>query len=379
MPGIVYILGAGASHGENLHALDDFPAAARSMARPPLVNGFFLRELWDEIGYDGATVEKDFPDAFGYIRHLKQIEDPPGEGAWRNVDLEEIFTFIELEREYRGQESDHGAKLTIIRNQLVRYISRILGCCTQYAFGEFSRVLANSLRDCDSILSFNYDLLIDQELRRQGNEKGTSHYLRFFRALFGENARPYPDSSTPWLRQGMFIKMHGSLSWIQCTNGQCPESSKIDPSGNTQDCLSRAIGIHGADESCPHCGSDTIPLLIPPLLRKPVGENWILRCAWGLARYRLEAADAVVIVGYSAPPSDFYAKWLLQSGVGVRGNRKVYVVNPSNAAGSGDHVEFARQMGTIFPYGYNAEFHTYAQISEVVRRVQDTLAASRAE
>jgi hypothetical protein len=370
MPGIVFILGAGASHGECLKRLDDRKRAARSTVTPPLIDGFFRRELWEEIGYDAAAVKDDFRDAFDYIRYLKRLDDPPGEGSWRAVNVEEVFTFVELEREYRGQESDYGAKLTLIRNQLVRYICRILGYCTQGVYGEFARILVSNLKDSDSVISFNYDLIVDTELRAAGNAGRSAHYLRFFEALFRESQPPYGDSSEQWLRQGMFLKMHGSLNWRQCTNLKCPESSRIDPSEKIEECLDRAIGIRRTEESCRRCGSETVSLLIPPLLRKPVADNWIFRSAWGLARYRLGLADAIVIVGYSAPASDFYSKWLLQSTVGVRGDCHVYVINPANSKDHPDYEDFGSRMSAVFPYGYDREFVRYEQIEKVTAKAR---------
>lgn len=370
MSGNVFLLGAGASYGERLQPLSDAPRVARSLITPPLIDGFFRRELWEELRYTAEAVYSDFRDAFEYIRYLKRIADPPGEGAWAKVDLEEVFTFVELEREFRGKESDEGARLTLIRNQLVRYISRILGLCTQNAFGEFSQILARSVGDSDSVISFNYDLLMDWEMRARANVQGGQHYLRFFSALFRENEPPYKDIFEHSLRQGMFLKMHGSLNWKQCTNDKCPESSRIDLTEGMQESLDRAIGIHQADESCRRCGGETISFLVPPLLRKPVGENWILRSTWGLARYRLSLANAVVIVGYSAPASDFYAKWLLQSTVGVREDCQVFVVNPANAEDSPTHKDFASRMEAIFPRGYHREFHSYEQISDVIAAVR---------
>jgi hypothetical protein len=322
------------------------------------------------MGYDKAAVEKDFRDAFDYIRFLKRITDPPGDGSWKTVNLEEVFTFIELEREYRGQESDHGAKLTLIRNQLVRYISRMLALCTQNVYGELARTLANSLVDSDSVMSFNYDLLIDAELRAATNQGSSQHYRRFFQALFSKDEPPYTTLNKAWFRRGMFLKMHGSLNWKQCTSSKCPESSKFDSSEETQECLDRAIGIHRTEELCHRCGSETIALLIPPLLRKPVADNWIFRSTWNLARYRLSIADAVVIVGYSAPASDFYSKWLLQSTVGIRRDCHVYVVNPANSKDHPDYEDFGRRMSAVFPCAYDGEFLRYEQLAHVIDKAR---------
>src|SRR6266852_602177 len=116
---VVYILGAGASHGDHFATLESAPPGAPTTgASPPLVNGFFAKELYDAMRYTGAEAEKDFPDAFAYIRKNKAITDHVGQGQWRKLDLEQIFTSIELEREFRSPESDEAAQAVLIRNQL---------------------------------------------------------------------------------------------------------------------------------------------------------------------------------------------------------------------------------------------------------------------
>jgi hypothetical protein len=44
-----------------------------------------------------------------------------------NLKLENIFTFLELNREFSNPESDLSAHWTLVRNALVHYTWRILG------------------------------------------------------------------------------------------------------------------------------------------------------------------------------------------------------------------------------------------------------------
>ena len=137
---VVYVLGAGASFGEKLIAPENCPAR-KVTATPPLIDGFFTQRLFENFKYPGKTAEADFLDAFKYIRWVKSLRDPVGEGAWNNLNIEEVFTSIELDREFQNPESDEGAKLVATRNQLIRYIWRIIANCTDNKYGEYARQL----------------------------------------------------------------------------------------------------------------------------------------------------------------------------------------------------------------------------------------------
>ena len=120
---------------------------------------------------------------------------------------------------------------------------------------------------------------------------------------------------------------------------------------------------------CLSCGSEMLPLLIPPLLHKPISDHGIIRSIWGLARQRLENASKLVVIGFSAAPTDFYASWLLRSTVGVRDGVEVFVVNPCNDPAAGGHVEFEQRMREIFPKGYNSNFCRFAEVDDLLAAV----------
>jgi hypothetical protein len=119
----VYVIGAGASHGELLKPLSGLATISSSSGhRPPMISGFFDKNLLDAIGYSQA--EREFQELIPHIRAARLLSDPFGEGAWKNLNLEEILTAIEIEREFQNPESDHGANLLVVRNGLIRYIRR---------------------------------------------------------------------------------------------------------------------------------------------------------------------------------------------------------------------------------------------------------------
>jgi hypothetical protein len=91
------------------------------------------------------------------------VEDRFGEGKWHTINLQEVFTALEVEPEFQNTEGDLGAHLLLARNELVRYIRRIIGFCTQGTFGNYYKALAETIHPNDSVITFNWDLLLDQE------------------------------------------------------------------------------------------------------------------------------------------------------------------------------------------------------------------------
>jgi hypothetical protein len=363
---IVYILGAGASYGEQLSLRQ---GAAQGLAArltpPPLVNGFFNAALYERLGYTAESASRDFREAFDYIRSLKHTNDAVGTGAWGTFDLEEIFTSIELERDFCDDQSDEYSALTLARNKLLRYIGRILALCTQGACGDHISHLANSLNREDSVITFNWDLLLDYELSPRG---GKWHYRTFFETVLRDFSFNGDPNFGPDLRHGMLLKLHGSLNWYRCTNKGCRRFSDVVFYEDVSWALDRLMGI--GPSICETCGSEMNPLLIAPLLKKPIKDESLFRSIWGVARRKLESATAVVVIGYSLPPTDFYSAWLLRSIQKHNPNARVFVVNPSNDPNHAEHAKFRQRMLAVFPGDYDATFTSFDQIEDIVRGIE---------
>jgi hypothetical protein len=370
---VVFILGAGASYGESLARIDRYPAApgGPTPTVPPMATGFFKEALFESIGYRGTDAERDYPAAFEHIRNSRLLNGPVGTVDWATIDLEQIFTSIELERTFSNPESDRAAQATLVRNQLVLYVQRILSMCTQYCYGRYYRRLAAALDVDDSVLTFNWDLLLDQEMLQTPDGAITPklQYNNFWVITSGANilSRGTPIISGTPGQQGLYLKMHGSFNWYSYSNLKCRYSTEMEMDIDTQLCLNRRMGI--AIPNCPSCGSEMLPVLVPPLLHKPIADNGIIRAVWGLARHRLQVASTVVAIGFSAAPTDFYAAWLLRSTVGVRDGVAVFVVNPSNDPASAASGAFTARMSEIFPKGFNSSFTMFSQMDEVLAAV----------
>jgi hypothetical protein len=180
-----------------------------------LTNGFFAGGLLHAIAYEQA--EQNFPEAMQYVRRTRLVEDRFGEGKWQTINLEEVFTALEVEPEFQNTESDLAAHLLLARNELIRYPRRVIGFCTQGTFGNDYKALAETINPNDSVITFNWDLLLDQEFLEPITGILTKQYSKFFttaQSPEGIRRRFGPG-------EGLYLKLHGSLNWFRCANGRC--------------------------------------------------------------------------------------------------------------------------------------------------------------
>lgn len=141
----------------------------------------------------------------------------------------------------------------------------------------------------DTIISFNYDLLIDDALRNL--EIPFSYGLSTDDANFltAEVCRPEPVAEDT-IR---VLKLHGSVNWAGPSKG----SEKL--------CIYDSYDeVRKKDQS---------PFLAPPTWRKILGGQ--LSVVWDKAVESLRTATRLFVIGYSIPPTDQHFKYLLAAGL----------------------------------------------------------------
>lgn len=147
----------------------------------------------------------------------------------------------------------------------------------------------------NTIISFNYDMLIEDALASQG--------YCFTYGFDGHD--PIPDSHCNMQggelpeRACYLLKLHGSINWSE---GGI-ESTDRD--------VKRYI-FTSFDELMEK-SQDRIPLILPPWWKKdPIG---IFGKIWETAVERLRTATRIIFLGYSCPATDQYVKYLLAAGL----------------------------------------------------------------
>jgi hypothetical protein len=360
----VFVLGAGASYGDTLV---DFGDDKETTCRIPLTNQFFRPEFLEgEI----EAIKRDYSDLLEYVKANWNNNWPLGSGRWEHLNLEDVFTSLAIENEFAPSDTDEKAKTQLRLNSLKKYIRKLIGRNSLNKYGKFTRQLVENLKTQDSIITFNYDLLIDEAFIRKHSGAGSLHYEKFSVKLLGRSLRD-PKAKPPRADQGLYLKMHGSLNWFLCTNNLCPNSEKPWVVTDVTHCL--AMSQHGVDYTCLYCAGLLTPYLIPPLLNKLVLRDKISRNIWSNALAILRSASKIVIIGYSFPATDFYSEWLFRTALKGFREVKVWVVNPLNDPQKGeDGNAFEKRMTGITGHRKITKYYKFDQINEVLEGVRST-------
>ena len=279
-------------------------------------------------------------------------------------------------RVFFGPDRSQGAESLILMLLLKQYIRHIL-CVTCQGPAKHSKMLLDSLCKFDSILTFNYDLLIDTILLNDRDK--ANHYANFHQELLGRPlAADYEgrdrDKGRDRDNKRIYLKLHGSLNWLQCTNRICRMANTIVVEGSGEkdidlDALARVCTTpYGRDwHNCRACHSAMTPLLIPPLLHKQIMDNGVIRSVWGHAFNRLASAARIVIIGFSFPATDFYAEWLFRNAARVNPGANVWILDPKNT-----DQDFQKRLQSIFRGNCRFDFKKFDEIGDLLRKLDRT-------
>ncbi|MFA6029521.1 MAG: hypothetical protein WC969_06695 [Elusimicrobiota bacterium] len=284
----VYLLGAGAS------AASDF--------RLPVMSGFFRDEDQDLLG------------AERFLRILYpriKLEE---------INLEEVLTFLDLATEGFGAKWAHYAGFDPYmereaRNAVDYYIHQRLKIPSGAVCSNHLR-LVKSLKKSDTILSLNYDLVADNAIwevspKTQHGELAHDSFLGRSHDLLQEMRTwggTWPTVRPASEGLGLFLKLHGSLSWVCCQTDGCPYRHQFFPSSPYFE--KKNLNLRGP---CANCGNPLATVIIPPVIGKSVQRFPKMGFIWNLAHRELIEADVVVVIGCSLPASDYVFRWLLRT------------------------------------------------------------------
>jgi hypothetical protein len=189
----VLILGAGASHGHGVTGAH----------KPPLCGGFFNHPI-------SGSLNRRYQELF------EHIEDTTGSDVRGkpNVDVEELFGKLESGWKLGGYQS----KETILRfgtpeasvcplDIFCGYLVDMIHLATKWLKKNscpfHTKIVKGWLKPGDTIISFNYDLIMDCSLKQIGLWHESSGY-----GLSERQDKTSPKSAI------MLLKPHGSLNWF---------------------------------------------------------------------------------------------------------------------------------------------------------------------
>jgi NAD-dependent SIR2 family protein deacetylase len=327
----VFILGAGFSWRAGAPLVRDFLDRARELFDDPLVDfEDYERAHFEEVfkfkrdmAQAREKVEMDLDDIeklFGLVemsyrlgecsretrdstvyliaKTLQLATHPPGRGGW-------TIRLI-LQRGFRGR-IDLAARPDVFQpeyeNPEPSYHADIYDYFASLIAGLFDDPSRQKTR-VGTVITFNYDLVIDDALRRLG--VGVDYHLPTDCFLESKMRTDANSCSV--------LKLHGSTNW-----GICPS------------CQRRGIILgekfSGAPsevrmQTCDRCpGRLFQPLLVPPSWDKSEYQE-IMKPVWRRAVEELRLATRIFVIGYSAPEVDAFFQYLLT--LGLSGNHSLF-------------------------------------------------------
>ncbi|SEL43307.1 hypothetical protein [Nitrosovibrio tenuis] len=307
----VIIIGAGASidasHSKLPGAANFFGCIRR---HPELNNELQSRQLQDALT---SLLPLSMSD-LGSLRALDKL------------NIEDLFTLASLEAEMDSNDKRVGHLTELIRKTIVTCSKEVK------TGGNYSNFVRDILKEQTSVISFNWDTLLDEALPDYF-APGTSikktpglhwEFLRICTAETSVNSfysedRPPPQKT--FVAKPAYLKLHGSIDVVVCKNDQC--RNYLLPF-RVADCT----GAH----HCQDCYEKVAPFIVPPVQNKPIRQFHHIRRAWMLASKLIQQAEEVIVWGYSLPVTDHWSRWLMGHVWSPEARcRKLIIINPEVA------------------------------------------------
>jgi hypothetical protein len=181
------------------------------------------------------------------------------------------------------------------------------------------QAFAKIVRAGDYIITFNYDVALENELIAAQKFRAKNGYGKAFQGVWDE-----PDSEVTML------KLHGSINWIAVLFGGATEGYSAfrnslgqRPFVDNVDSAFPAYPPRVLDTSFPGGGvsGGGTSLVLPTYEKRyvvatSVGDEWGLfyESLWGEAADAIERSQRIVMIGYSMPSADRRSRALLLSG-----------------------------------------------------------------
>ena len=230
------------------------------------------------------------------------------------LDVEGLFTDLDLGR---------GAFRTLTEDQQKRLNGRICRClgdyiksiCKQRRGAPLYEAFAHRIEKGDVVVTFNYDVSLENELVRAQKFRVRNGYGSSLEADWDE-----PDSDVT------VLKPHGSINWIAllfggATGGPRHVSNSLGerPFVDNVDSVFPDYPSRVLDKTFSGGGVAPLATLILPTyekefsVRTSLGTEWIpfYESLWSQAAESLERSDRIVIIGYSMPDADYRSRALL--------------------------------------------------------------------
>jgi hypothetical protein len=322
--GIVVVLGAGATRGASF-------VKPGFGCQPPL-NADFFTQLQRVVAakHQGVVTE--------VLRDVVALY-----GSNFDLTLEQYFTqletLIEMTKLVDLKKPKYSeSRLEGMRRRLLNAVSAVLeesadvtkrSSKARLEPCEHHKALAEALHARDTIISFNYDCVVDHALRTYGAGKWSARYGYGFsppdhvegHELWSASDAPLGENSSINL-----LKLHGSLNFFPFP------SDEGEP-------------IRLRERPYRQTGKEVYEI-IPPELAKRIGDRPVFSTLWRRAERAIRLATRVVLIGFSFTPTDTHVDSFFR--MALAGNKKLerlIIANPSKSDRYRIRSVFASKLG----------------------------------
>jgi len=262
-------------------------------------------------------------------------------GGAQRPALEDIFTLFDqtiARRQfclgYSWREIEHARKHLMdnilcviherskdINNRWRRFYSSVV------ANWVVRRIAAGQETDCFSIISLNWDCLVEDMLYHCLREAGLvgaidADFCCYTSPLSAECPHvPSVLQKAKGLFNIKIMKLHGSANWLLCPNcnrlytNVGADDDEWSQYVFPQDCPECQRVLPAADPEEPGKNPELEPFFITPTYLKEF-DNPHIQMIWHNAHMALAEADEIVFIGYSLPEADYHVRTLLRRAIG---------------------------------------------------------------
>jgi hypothetical protein len=315
MPRSVYVLGAGFSYNFNR---EEFP----------LIRDF-LETAKTRLIYQPETEHRELAYVISKYFHDASYHD-----------IEKVLSFLSASPLHdRSIPSEHRS---VIYDELVEIIVRVLSVASQsgadsHATGDTYERFASHLIETEStVITFNYDLLIDNLLMHTNQWHPYDGYGVDIPLVY----KAMPTSPHTYLHQSLgsgldmhwpkatLLKLHGSINWGWPTIFEDKGEAIYQLPAN------EGVSIAKFAVKTEFGSPFTLyfkPVIIPPILDKSFWlRNTTFRVLWNMAMEAIDDASTITFIGYSLPVTDFMAEFMFRQGINLHSTEtKIVVVDPN--------------------------------------------------
>lgn len=241
--------------------------------------------------------------------------------SWR---LEQLSTFLEARATLRGLQLEQGRPVEF-RAALEKLKGVVSSVLVQRGGGSSCQLHRRLFEVVETagVVSFNYDLIVDQTLAELGLLKWDAPPYRGASRMrapkFGRKRIELVDVPRFSGRNHVpLFKIHGSINWERHSEQEHGHRlAGIVPTGVPNAMLAAYF-------------QPKLPLIIPPVAAK-VEIPDELGSVWKGALRMLALSERWIFWGYSFPQTDTISQVLFRSALNGRANKPVVVINPDHA------------------------------------------------